>query len=123
MTEDVDNPYDLEQFRLPEKVVAEGLAADKRRRRQQQFVKFPNSWAEALRGARRVGTYRIALYLLHQRWKNGECPITLSNVALEWLGVTRWEKWRGPAGPAQDRRTKIEKRGPVRAPPAAIPFL
>jgi diketogulonate reductase-like aldo/keto reductase len=120
MTEDADNPFDLEQFRLPEKVVAEGLAADKRRRRQQQFVKFPNSWAEALRGARRVGTYRIALYLLHQRWKNGECPITLSNVALEWLGVTRWEKWRALAELEQAGLIKVEKGGSGRAPRATI---
>jgi diketogulonate reductase-like aldo/keto reductase len=120
MTEDADNPFDLEQFRLPEKVVAEGLVADKRRRRQQQFVKFPNSWAEALRGARRVGTYRIALYLLHQRWKNGECPITLSNVALEWLGVTRWEKWRALAELEQAGLIKVEKGGPGRAPRATI---
>jgi len=118
--EDTDSPFDLEQFRLPEKVVAEGLAADKRRRRQEQFVKFPNSWAERLRGARRIATYRIALYLLHQHWKNGGKPITLSNVALEWLGVTRWEKWRALAELERAGLIKIEKGGPGRAPRVTI---
>jgi CRP-like cAMP-binding protein len=115
MTEDADNPFDLEQFRLPEKVMAEGLAAAKRRRRRGQFIKFPNSWAEELRDARRASTYRVALYLLHQQWKGGDKPIPLSNAALTWLGVSRREKWRALTELERAGLVKVDRR-PRRVP-------
>jgi hypothetical protein len=58
---DVDDSLDLEKLRLPERVVEKGLAAAKARRRRAQFIKVPNSWVEALRDARWISTYRVAL--------------------------------------------------------------
>jgi hypothetical protein len=91
-----EDPFDLERLRMPipERVVLDSIAATKRRRWRQQFTTVPNSWVEDLRKARYIGTYRVALYLLHQHWKNREQPIPVSTVVLATLGVTRWQKWR-----------------------------
>ena len=67
-------------------------AAAKQRRRQ-QFIRVPWSWFERLRTGRGC-TYRVALYLLYQHWKNGGRPVRLSNVALAEAGVSRNSKWR-----------------------------
>jgi hypothetical protein len=112
---DVDDSLDLEKLRLPERVVEKGLATAKARRRRAQFIKVPNSWVEALRDARWISTYRVALYLLHRQWKDGGGPIPLSNVALTWVGVSRWEKWRALAELEQAGLVKVERR-PRRAP-------
>ena len=99
MTADQDS-FDLEQLRMPipERAVPGSIAATKKRHRSRQFTKVPNSWIETLRDARLVSTYRVALYLLRQHWKNGGRPITLSNVVIaEWGVTTKRGKWRALA--------------------------
>jgi hypothetical protein len=89
-----DDLFDLEKLRLPEALMVEGTAAAKARRRRQQFVKFPCSWVERLQAARHIGSYRLALHLLHRHWKADGKPVRASNVAVAWVGLSRGEKAR-----------------------------
>jgi hypothetical protein len=85
------DPFDeFREFRS-----AVGLVAEKTKHRRQQFVKFPNSWVERLQTARRVSTYRLALFLLHRHWKWGGKPVRVSNIAVGWVGLSDKNKKLG----------------------------
>jgi hypothetical protein len=95
-----DDPFDLANLRLtPEATAAmsRAAAAEQARaqpkRQRQPFVMVPWAWVERLKGARHVATYRLALFLLYQRWKTNK-PIPVSNVAMKALGVPRRSKYR-----------------------------
>jgi hypothetical protein len=91
------DPFDLKNLRLPERLILTPGAAAKAeqiaKRRQNQFVRFPLSWADKLRAARRIATYRVALHLLFRCWKSDTRTVSLSNMALAAAGVSRREKW------------------------------
>jgi CRP-like cAMP-binding protein len=97
----LDDPFDPEKLRLPERLILTPGAAAKAeqiaKRRQNQFVRFPLSWADKLRTARRTATYRVAMHLLFQCWKSNTRAVSLSNMALAAAGVSRREKWRALA--------------------------
>jgi hypothetical protein len=90
------DPFDLEKLEMSDELrVPNTIAEGKLKRRRQHFVQVPMGWVEALRVARYINTYRVALYLLYQHWKDrGRSPIPVSNVALALAGVSRREKWR-----------------------------
>jgi hypothetical protein len=95
-----DDPLDLNNLRLtPEAAAAMGQTAaakqarGQQKRQRQPFVMVPWAWVERLKGARHVATYRLALFLLYQRWKTNK-PIPASNVAMKALGVPRRSKYR-----------------------------
>jgi hypothetical protein len=52
------------------------------------------TWVDRLKEARRINTYRLALFLLHRHWKTNGNTIALSNVAIAEAGVSSREKWR-----------------------------
>lgn len=77
----------------------------------EQFV----SWFEALNGASGQA-YRVALYLLHLRWKDGEKPIKLANGMLGIDGVSRYSKRRALEDLARRGLITVERhqrRSPV----------
>ena len=60
-----------------------------------KFIKFPLEWAIQLASAKADGsTYRIALYLLQEKWRSGRARVKLANGVLEQQGVNRWAKYR-----------------------------
>jgi hypothetical protein len=63
-------------------------------KRRQHFVKVPWTWVERLAEARYTATYRVALHLLYESWKQKGGPVKLPNGMLAKDGVSRWQKWR-----------------------------
>jgi len=112
MTED---DFDVEKLRLrPEDIAAyvgKAGAAAPRARRQDQFVIVPIAWADQLKAARYTSTYRLALDLLHQHWKNGGQTIALTNVvSLKNAGVSRGQKWRALSELERLKLVAVERR-------------
>ena len=70
------------------------VVPQKIQRRRRQFVKVPWSWIERLAGAHYIASYRVALHLLYQHWKQGDRPILLANGMLRRDGVAPVTKWR-----------------------------
>src|SRR5262249_11054752 len=111
MTED---DFDVEKLRLrPEDIAAyvgkTGTAAP-RARRQDQFTSVPWSWSDRLAAARHVGTYKFALHLLYQYWKNGGRPISLTNTFATNAGVSRRSKWRALGELERLKLIEVERR-------------
>jgi hypothetical protein len=63
-------------------------------KRRRHFIKVPWAWVERLAKARYTATYRVALHLLYQHWKQKGGPVKLPNGMLVLGGVSRWQKWR-----------------------------
>ena len=75
----------------------QGLKQVQPKRWQRQFVRVPWAWVERLRAARRVGTYRLALVLIYESWRQGGRAIALSNVFAFAAGLPARSKWRALA--------------------------
>jgi hypothetical protein len=105
---------DPTQWALPE---AETLAVvpAKVQKRRRHFIKVPWSWVERLAGARHVATYRVALHLLYQHWRQGDRPILLANGMLRREGVAPGTKWRALRELEQLGLITIERR-PCKSP-------
>lgn len=63
-----------------------------RRNNRRQFVKVPWDWVTALASARRVPTFKLALFLLHEFWRNPDQPVVVSNTRAAEFGLTRKTK-------------------------------
>jgi hypothetical protein len=63
-------------------------------KRREHFVKMPWIWVERLTRARYISTYRVALHILYQHWKENGESFTLANGILRLEGVERRAKWR-----------------------------
>jgi hypothetical protein len=109
-----NDPFDLEKFRLsPEDMKAyAGKAAPRSARRpaSRQFTIVPRAWSDRLEAARYASTYKLALHLLHQDWKNGGRRITLANAVLTNAGVSRGQKWRALRELERLKLIEIERR-------------
>jgi hypothetical protein len=108
-----DDPYaDLKRHALtPQQILTLGRPVSvsrKTRRRREQFVMVPWTWVERLARARFTATYRVALHALHEHWRNGGKPFTLSNSAVK--GVERRAKWRALRELEQFGLVTIERR-------------
>jgi hypothetical protein len=62
---------------------------------KRQFTLFPYTWQERLQGCKAGSTYRLALYLLYEHWRNRGRRIRLSNGVLAAEGVRRTVKLDG----------------------------
>ena len=62
---------------------------------KRQFTRFPYAWQVRLQDCKAGSTYRLALYLLYEHWRNGGRRIRLSNGVLAAEGVDRTTKWDG----------------------------
>jgi hypothetical protein len=60
---------------------------------QKKFVHVPWAWVDRLREARYIGTYRVALHLLYEHWRNGGRSVVFPNGASKEAGVSRRVKW------------------------------
>src|SRR5215831_3063086 len=92
-TTELNDDEVLAQLRVDEvQIRSDGAArmAPKQSRRTRKFTKFPWIWEEELRRAKRISTYRVALFVLRRWWQGGSQPVPVSNVALP--DVSRYQK-------------------------------
>jgi hypothetical protein len=106
-----DDPFDLEKLRLkPEDVqsYAGKARAAPQRPSNRHFTIVPKTWSDQLQAARYIGTYKLAVHLLHLFWRNGGRCIKLTNAALP--GITRFQKLRALNELEQLKLIEIERR-------------
>ena len=100
----MDDPFDLENLKLPEDMVGVRVTPRKIAIRRKQFVQVPWGLVETLLGASSC-TWYVAMYLAHLHWKSGNVTVKLANGMLQEDGVSRASKWRALA--------ELERRGLV----------
>jgi hypothetical protein len=108
------DPFDLDALRIDSanpNLRPKG-SARKTTKWRKQFVRVPWVWVDRLKEARYISTYRVALHLLYEFWRNGGRVIRLSNSA---PGIERRRKWRGLRELEQFGLIEIERR-PRKAP-------
>jgi hypothetical protein len=89
-----DDPFSIENLKI-EMPSAEAAEAGKATKATKgRFVRIPGEWAHRLCRAKHLGTYKVAVYLLHLNWKSRGKPIRLPNAVLRQMGVGRDAKWR-----------------------------
>jgi hypothetical protein len=93
MNKKTEDPFDLTNLRVPDDVQALAYVPTKIRKRRDQFIMVPWSWAEKLVGATGT-TYHVAHFLLHLAWKADGVAVKLPNGMLRRDGVSRHTKWR-----------------------------
>ena len=81
-----------------------------KRPRKGHFVMFPREWMERLSSAQHIATYRVALHLLHQRFKDRREMVRLSNGTMALGGVSKGQKWRALAELEAFGLVSIERR-------------
>jgi len=93
-----DDGFDLRKLALRPEDAQNPFGTTRRapRRTRHPFVIVPLMWLEQLQSARCsiAATYRLALYLLRTHFKNGGRQVTLANIALANIGVSRGQKVR-----------------------------
>ena len=111
MTE--DDPFDLDDFRLPPDMVRERAIGVPRqiKKRHQQFVKLPLAVVERIARHSRDKTFAVLCYLLHLEWKQGGGPIKVPNGFLAKLGIGRGAKSRALSKLARLGIISVERRG------------
>ena len=115
MTGDDDPNADLKQHRVAAEMTPilerpVPFVSKRLQRRQKQFVMVPWTWVERLTKAHHIGSYKVALYVLHLNWKRSGQPFALPNRALEGLGVNRWSKWNALRELEQLGVIRVERR-------------
>jgi len=116
-----DDPYaELKRHRLTPEMLADlAVVPQKIPKRRQQFVMVPWRWIDRLATTSSANTYRVALHLLHQHWKNNGRPFLLPNRLLGMEGVTRHSKWRALTKLERLGLISVEKR-PDRSPRVTV---
>jgi hypothetical protein len=116
-----DDPYaELKRHRLTPEMLADlAVVPQKIHQRRQQFVMVPWRWIDRLATTSSANTYRVALHLLHQHWKNNSRPFLLPNGLLVMEGVTRHSKWRALTKLERLGLISVEKR-PDRSPRVTV---
>jgi hypothetical protein len=110
------DPFDLGALRIdPADPNLRPKGATRKAKWRKQFVRVPWVWADRLKEARHISTYRVALHLLYEHWRNGGLTIKLSNSALKEEGIKRRRKWEGLRELEQLGLIAIERR-PRKAP-------
>jgi hypothetical protein len=113
-----DDPFDLENLRLPPEQIRVTRTPRKIAKRRRHFIRVPFSWVEHLAGASGQ-TWHLAMHLLYLHWKGKGAPIKLANGMLKIDGISRQSKWRALAD--LERRGLISiKRQPKKSPLIAI---
>jgi hypothetical protein len=90
-------------------------------KRQRQFIIVPRIWMLQLRSAKKVTTYRLALLLLYEHWRNGGQPVRVTNALAAEFGVLRRSKHSALEELKQLNLIEVE-RGP-RTAPLVTPLL
>ena len=76
---------------------------------QRKFVHVPWVWLDRLKVSNRGSTYRLAMFLIYEYWRNGGRPIRLSNGMLTSAGITRRSKDRALQELERFKLIKVER--------------
>lgn len=106
------DPFNIDGLRIdPTDSAFMGKAAGSRKAKwRRNFVRVPWAWIDRLKVVNRGSTYRVALLLNYEYWRNGGRPIRLSNAMLVDEGVTRRSKDRALRELEQLKLVKVERR-------------
>jgi hypothetical protein len=105
------DPFDLDELRIdPADPSLRPKGTTPRPKWRKQFIRVPWAWVDRLKDARHTCTYRVALYLLYEHWRNGGRVIKLSNSVLKEQGIERQRKWQGLRELEQLGLIAIERR-------------
>jgi hypothetical protein len=108
-----DDPFDLDALRIrPADPHLRPRGATRKRKWQRRFIQFPWSWMDRLEPVRRGATYRLALMLVYEHWRNGGRVVVLSNIAAEKAGISPRLKWRALAELERLGLVTVERRRP-----------
>lgn len=88
------DPFDIDDLRIDPTNSAFAGKTSRKVKWQRKFVRVPWIWIDRLKVVNRGSTYRVALLLTYEYWRNGGRPIRLSNAMLIGEGVTRRSKDR-----------------------------
>jgi hypothetical protein len=88
------------------------------RRRRKHFMPFPVAWYERLKGANGQ-TYRVALFLCYESWKQGSETMKVPNGMLKIDGVSPQSKRRALGDLARRGCIAVEWR-PKKSPIARL---
>jgi hypothetical protein len=122
VSENCDPFNDLTALRIDPadpKLRFKNAPAKKATKWKKHFIRVPWSWVERLRDAHHVCTWKLAMYLLYEHWRNGGQVIVLSNAALVAEGITRHRKWEGVRELEQLGLVTIHRR-PRKSPLVAV---
>lgn len=112
-----DDPFDLENLRLPAEQIA---AATPHRiaKRREHFIRVPFSWLERLKGASGQ-VYAMALHLQYLHWRHKARAFKLPNGMLKIDGIGRTAKWRALVELERRGLVSIERR-PKKSPRVTV---
>ena len=117
--------FDLDAFRIdpndPHLVPKKAGEPQPKKIRRRQFAIVPRIWMLQLRSAKKVTTYRLALLLLYEHWRNGRQPVRVTNALAAEFGVLRRSKHSALEELKQLNLIEVE-RGP-RTAPLVTPLL
>jgi hypothetical protein len=96
--------------------VPRGDASKTRKKKwERQYILFPWSWLDRLEAAGRGATWRLALFLVYEHWRNGGRTIKLTNIMAAEVGVSPGAKGRALDDLEQAGLIEVERR-PDRSP-------
>jgi len=107
-----NDPFAVEDLRVDpsDSTLVSKAARPRKAKWERKFIQFPWLWVERLETTNRGSTYRLALLLLYEYWRNGGRPIKLSNAKLANNGLTRKSKWRALLELERFGLVKVERR-------------
>ena len=107
------DPIDIEALRIdPADPTLVPQKADKTRKKkwERQYILFPWSWLDALKATGRGATWRLALFILYEHWRNGGRKIKLTNIMAAEVGVSSDAKGRALEDLEQAGLIEVERR-------------
>lgn len=125
-TKSTADVFDLDAFRIdpndPHLVPKKAGEPQPKKIPRRQFAIVPRIWMLQLRSAKKVTTYRLALLLLYEHWRNGGQPVRVTNVLAAKFGVPRRSKYSALQELERLNLIVMEKSSPWAA-PLATPLL
>ncbi len=96
MTTSEKDSFDVDALRIDpaDSGLVSKAAGSRNAKWQRKFIRVPWAWVDRLKITNRGSTYRLALVLIYEYWRNGGQAIRLSNAMLAGDGITRKSKWR-----------------------------
>ena len=117
--------FDLDKFRInpnDPQLVPKTSEVQPKKKRRQQFILIPWIWMVQLKSTQSITTYRLALLLLYEHWRNGGQPVRVTNVLAAKFGIPRRSKYSALQELEQLNLIVTEKSSQWAA-PLAMPLL
>ena len=112
------DPFDVEALRIDPAdptFVPRGATKTRKKKWERQYILFPWSWLGRLKATGRGATWRLALFLVYEYWRNGGRTIKLTNIMAAEVGVSPDAKGRALDDLEKAGLIEVERR-PDRSP-------